>query len=292
MPADFLPNILGGLTEALVGAFFGFLIAYFAFGLQRTQKTIEYDVFSMPLLRFKPTQKHALSVSVDKWVLTNEEADKGIPVPIDSAYGFEINLLNIGNVPIEKPNIEIRLDESAKIVEYETQPTSRPGYEVEAQKDTLEPNVLRVLVPFVNRRERVLIRVISTGNASRKCKVDVVGLGIKQRSRRPTRGLIWTMGGLLIALVMFSIAMFVLYSPGLLPSSIITFLGGRIETQTQTTTMVVYPLWLNAMVIIMLLVVMGVFMVRMLRSFVLEMRQKRLFPVRRWDWEEPSHRID
>ena len=97
---DVWPNVLGGLTEALVGGLIGFLIAYFAFRL-RTRKVVEYNVLSMPLLGFKPTPERPIVVSLDKAVLTGNEADTGDFVEVDSAYGFEVEVQNVGNQPIE-----------------------------------------------------------------------------------------------------------------------------------------------------------------------------------------------
>jgi len=112
--------------------------------------------------------------------------------PVDNAYGFEIDLMNIGNKDIDKPIIEIHLDSSAKIIEFETVPLSTDGYEVEISKGKGHPNII-VKPAYINQGKRFLVRIISTGNPNRKCKVDVRGTGIDYHPRRISRTVKWLM---------------------------------------------------------------------------------------------------
>src|SRR2546423_12475619 len=116
------------VAVAIIGALVGGLFTIAAVFLQRSRKVITYEISSMPFLRFKPLD-NTLRISVDKSVLSGNLADKGTFEHVNNAFGFQISLLNEGNQDIEKPNIEIRLDKTAKIVSYEIQPSSRPGYD-------------------------------------------------------------------------------------------------------------------------------------------------------------------
>lgn len=113
-----MSDLLGKLLVALAAAVLGLLSAY----LLRKRKIVEYDVSSMTLLKFKPKKERPLIVSFDKSVLTGNEEDKGVQVPVSSAYGFEVDVMNIGNEDITNISVEIRLNESAKVIEYETHP--------------------------------------------------------------------------------------------------------------------------------------------------------------------------
>lgn len=239
---DVWPNVLGGLTEALVGGLIGFLIAYFAFRL-RTRKVVEYNVLSMPLLGFKPIPERPILVSVDKAILTGNEADTGDFVEVDSAYGFEVEVQNVGNQPIENCIIEIQLDEQAQIIEFETQPDSRPGFPITTERDSTHHNVLRISPPYINAKDTVLARIISTGNASRDCEVDVIGLAVRVRKRTELREMIWPMAVMFLTMVIVGI----FYSPQWWPSMrpviepLVELLGGKMKQSFRPAL----PIWLQ-----------------------------------------------
>lgn len=193
------------IMAALIGVIGGGVFTITAVFLSRGRKIVSYDIKSMTLLRFKPLGG-LLRISVDKSTLSGDSSDKDTFVEINNAYGFQITFLNVGNEDIEKPNLEIRLDKAAKIVSYELVPTSRPGYDVAAQKDTNQLNTLRVLVPFINKKEKLMLRIISTGNISKKCTVNVLGLGIKCKKRMNEKGLIIAAIGVAVSLLMLVIA--------------------------------------------------------------------------------------
>lgn len=172
---DVLPNILGGLTEGLVGALVGFLGAYALLRLQRSRKKIEYNVSSVPLLGYRPVTGSPLSVAVDRFALTHEEADKEVFSPVNSAYAFSINLKNTGNEVVTQPVVKVTLDSSAKIVQYETKPETGPGYEITKHEDRSKPNVLHLTIPFINRNADFLITVFSVENSGNECNVNITG---------------------------------------------------------------------------------------------------------------------
>lgn len=247
---DVWPNVLGGLTEALVGGLIGFLIAYYAFRL-RTRKLVEYNVLSMPLLGFKPIPERPILVSVDKAVLTGNEADTGDLVEVDNAYGFEVEVQNVGNQPIENFIVEIQLDEQAEIIEFETQPDSRPGFPITTERDSIHHNVLRISPPYINAKDAVLARIISTGNASRDCEVDVIGLAVRVRKRAELRETIWPMAAIYLLMAIIFIA----YSPQQWPSirqviePLVEPLGGKIKQVYR----VVLPMWLQLILFLLFL---------------------------------------
>jgi hypothetical protein len=95
--------------------------------------------------------------------------------------------VSIGNEPVEKPSVEICLDEKANILKYDTQPPSRPGYAITGQIDPLKRNVLLLSLPYINKGEEFSISIVSTGNERSECKVNILGLGVRARSRPPDR---------------------------------------------------------------------------------------------------------
>jgi len=184
------PEIKSAIVQVLGGAIFGALIAYFAFALQRKRKVLEYIVFAMPLVRFTPEKQRNLSLAVDEFVLTGDEASKGTLVPVNNAFGFEIEILNMGNEEIVEPSIEVRLHDSAKIIEYETKPTSETAYRVSINRESSSPNLVRIVPQYLNKRERLLIRLISTDNANLECHVKIRGMGIISRPYGTVRKLV------------------------------------------------------------------------------------------------------
>jgi hypothetical protein len=236
-----LPEVLGGLTEGLLGLVGGFLIAYFVFRLQGHRKIIEYEVMSMPLLRFSPRAESTLSVTVDKSAMTGRNDDRGVQVPVKSVYGFEITVVNVGNVAIEDPTVEVYLDTKAEILEYQI-PSPRPGYLIATHTDMSVRNEIRFSPPYINSHETLVLRVISTGNATRGCLVNVLGVGIQSRSRPSDRKALLkcALGTLLPALVLAVVSSLLHQIPGPLAAA----LGGR--QQTVTTMIAHFPWWVEA----------------------------------------------
>jgi hypothetical protein len=227
-----MTNIVGGLIVAAFASLLTFMLTMSV----RKRKVVQFNVFSMPLLRFIPRKERTLAVSVDKALLTGKADDKGQLAPIISAYGFEIEIQNVGNEDITDASIEIRLDESAKIIEYETNPAPQKNYEVSLERHGTSPNVVQVLVPYINRGQRLLVRLISTENISRECHVDIRGLGIQIRYFPG----VWRALRIAVALVpigMF-LAVFKMF-PGFFES-----LGVRTEMRTYVSAEPRIPMWL------------------------------------------------
>jgi hypothetical protein len=176
--------VLGGLTDGVVGAVLGFLLAYLLFRLTQKRKLVEYSVSSISLLRLKPSVDSVLTVSVSKESLTGDPADHNEILSLNTVYGFQI-LLDVGNEDIEKiDDIEIRFDTAAKIVRCETDPISTTGYTITTQKDPAHLNMLRLSVPYLNAKASMVIRLITTENANSSCAVMVHGVGIRTRPAR------------------------------------------------------------------------------------------------------------
>ena len=184
MSADNISAILGGLTDGIVGAFLGFVGAYILFKLTQRQKIIEYEVSSISLLKLNLKVDDTIIVSVKKSILTGKKVDEGEIVQlIGGVYGFQISLTNIGNEDIEKiDNFEISFDKSTKIIKCETEPISTKGYDIQVERDEVLPNVLRVFVPYINAKEQIIIRIITTENKNSQCMISAHGVGIKTRS--------------------------------------------------------------------------------------------------------------
>jgi hypothetical protein len=264
------------LQTAIISSSITFLgtlfITLLAIKLQRGRKVIQYTIKSMPLLRFKPMEG-TLSISVDKFILTNEESDKGTSQQINNTYGFQIDLFNVGSEDIEKPNIEITLDPTAKIVGYETQPANRPGYEVNLQRINSQPNVLRVLFPFVNRGEPVTIRLISTDNATKQCKVGVLGLGIHAKVGHPDRSLLLLLLPILIPL---TLALLLL----LPPNSAIIYLVGHENSRA------ILPDWFTLLFLLISLVTFAIPVINLIRVMITRFKKSEI------EWEDKEVQLD
>lgn len=229
-----MSSVYTAIISALVGGICTLIITLIAIKVQRGKKIIEYSVVSMPLFRFKPIEG-ALTILVDKHILTNNEIDKGKSSEIDNAFGFQVELFNVGNEDIENPNIEITLDRSAKIVGYEIQPTAKPGYDIKLHQDNSNPNIVRFQVSYINKNSRLIIRLISTENLDRECKVEVVGLGIRTLRHSNFRAY------MVLAMVMILPILVLIILNFLVPDSVILQIGGQYEISKIAR----YPLWVH-----------------------------------------------
>ncbi len=191
---------------------------------------------------------------------------------ICNVYGFQVTLHNSGNHHVDNPQIEIILHESGQIVEYETQPEDRPGYRVTVDRDDQEKNVLRVRCPYINPGNRLVVRLISTNNVTRDCKVNVLGAGVRTRRRRMLRRVLVPQ----LAWLSFLVFMFIFYSvqPGEWPSDLmLRYLGAHVETQS----VVLFPSWLRRAMSI----IGGLLLVWSMHSFENVLTRTRM----RGDWD-------
>lgn len=140
----------------------------------RRRKVIETSYLSTPLVN--PEQIGPLSVSVDKVFLTGQDGDKNASVQVSSAYSFVINIQNIGIDHIDAPDIDIKLNESASIVQYRIQ--SPALFEDRIRIEKRAPNHLRITPDFLNSRNDLLFSIISINNTSELCEIFVIGRGI------------------------------------------------------------------------------------------------------------------
>ena len=264
------PELQGALAGAIVAGITTFLLMR----LQRQRKVIEYEAVSMPLLRFRPRAGSTLSVTVDKSALTGKDDDEGVQVPVKSVYGFEINLVNVGNAAIEDPTVEIYLDRRAKILEFAT-PPPRPGYQIDTHMDMSAQNEIRFSIPYINSRETLVLRVISTGNATRGCLVNVLGVGIQSRRRPSTRrALLKVILSLVLPALALAVLSILLHQ---MPGPLVAALGG--SRQTVTTMVAHFPWWVEATWIAAFLALCVVGMIRTWRITGRSLRESR----RSWD---------
>jgi hypothetical protein len=245
-PVDPTPQIIG----ALIGGFFGILGTVLAFRLNQKRKVIIYEVVSIPLLRFTPGEKSPLQVLVRKSLLT-PGAPENETEPVTSAYGFEIRCTNDGNQSITAPVIAIALNKSARILQADVSPNNPIGYKVRIDHDEKEPYKINISVPYLNSTDTFTIHLLSTGNTNRQCDVNILAqeIVVKELNVEP---LIWRNIGLLalvpVIILVTGIAVF--------NSSLRLALGG---TPTKVgISGVDGPLWLDALVILGILVMLGI----------------------------------
>jgi hypothetical protein len=274
MQADPTPQVIGALVSAVLGSGLG----YFFARLQTKRKIVEYSVNSMRLIRFKRTENRPISISVMASALTGKDSDGLMQIPINDAYGFEILLKNIGNDVAERLNIEFHLDSEARIVEYEIQPESSPGYEVTVNKDLDRLNVIHAYIPFLSERERVLIRLISTGNRDRLCDVTVRSPGVNYRPERAIWNRIRPMLVPLAVLVAVSVIMILsVVMPKDTMLAVAPYIGATVQTRERTY--LDFPLWLNTIIII------GLAIATISYVFVIVRASKEMRRIATADWD-------
>ena len=232
-------NIVVGLVLVIVSA----TLTFFFTKLLEKKKVVDYDIFSMSLLRFTANKDRSLVVSADKSLLTGKKEDKGQHVPVNNARVFTVVVRNVGSDDITDASIDIQLDKSAKIIEYETNPASQTNYKVTFEKDAA--NTLRVFIPYINRRDQFATRVICTDDARGTCEVDIRGLGIKIRRNRGK----WI---LVQIFALMGIPFLTIVIASSFPE-LVAALGVTKETVTETYEITHIPTWL--------MVAMGVFVI-------------------------------
>lgn len=170
-----------GLLIAITGALVGAVSTYIVSLLLRPRKIIEFSTSSISLLRLNPQAESVVSITVKKSILTGNESDEEETVSLKSVYGFQVNLFNVGNEDIDKlDDIEIRFDKSAKIIKCETEPIATKSYMIGVQKDT-QQNICHVSLPYFNKHEQLVIKLITTENEDSSCFVKAHGLGVITR---------------------------------------------------------------------------------------------------------------
>jgi hypothetical protein len=273
------PNIVAGIVQAIVAGLIGFLVAYLGFRWRQHRAIVEYETFSMPLLRLKQTQMSPMVVSVDKSLLTASEDDKGQLVQVDSAYGYEVEVQNIGNQAISDCTIEIELDKDAKIIVFETHPLSRPGYDIKTERDDKRLNVLRVTPPYINKKEEVVVRLTSTGNSSRRCNVNVLGKDLRVRKRALSY---WGMFSTMLALlaIVSLLAAIRAAPPG---NPVIDWAVEVLHAEVRQETRIDWPSWLD---IVSLVPILSVYVAVIWVTFSRMRKQQRRQEV--WEATEKS----
>jgi hypothetical protein len=236
---------------------------------RRKKKILEYSVMMLPLIMFTPSSRRALTVTVNKWYLTRDEADEGVPKVVNRVYGTRIVLHNVGDDTIINPWIEVRLDPSATIVESEVWPKSKPGYEHKLKEPT-KPNLFYVQVPYINQHEYVQIRLISIENADSTCLVSVMGSGV---TTRPTYGIRREIEATVSELLPMIIWVILVITLDFAPAPILAFIGS--QHVSETVSRLKHPWWIWAITFC----VIGISIVRYIVNSV---RRSMQFMDERW----------
>lgn len=267
------------VTAAIIAVILGAAVGVIGERLRQRHKLIEYEVQFMPLLRFRPTTTHSVTVTVDKAMLTGNDADRGTTVTVSSVYGFQVELFNAGNEDVNQPQFEITLDKNAKIIEYATEPESSNAYEIDINYDANKPNNLLVKVPHLNRGDSMLIRLISVENTTPACKVNPIGYGLGNRPRSLNRELLYALVWLI---PFFAYAVFISSGANWLSPSIINDLGATIETRKVLR----FPFQVEAVIYLVIFIPFLVGMLILYTTVTIQNIQRRYG----WDWRRPSNR--
>lgn len=234
------------------------------------RKIVEYQTYSMPLLRFK---RDIITLTVPASRMAGVDPNDQTPLGIDNVYGFEVRFANIGHEGVQNPELMIALDPSATILDYDTMPGSSSARTVTIQRDPQNLNILRVTPQYISQGETILVSMVSTGNKDRTCKVKVTGLDVRDRESR--QRVLSNMIPMFLVLVLIYIGALV---PAIMPKRALAAFGFGFKTETTTTT--VAPLWIIVL-FIFLLVTVGFYFVRgMINFIVTEMRRDK-------SWDAP-----
>ena len=187
MPRHAVPHLFLGLTDLATGVVLRLATTHLAAILGRRRKRIEHQVVAAPLWELAPNARCGVHIIVRETTKSQDRAAKWRSVPIRTAYVFEVSFHNVGSETVLPLTVEIYLDQSATIVAWGTRPKSRPGYEVIQLGNDSEPNVVRVVAPFINRGDLFIVGVLSVGNRSTVCRVRVLGPGVQTGTLPPLR---------------------------------------------------------------------------------------------------------
>jgi hypothetical protein len=250
MPPDLFPPIVGGLTDGLVGGILGFCAAYYAYVVQKKNKILEYNITSIPFTLWHNPSSKSIKVIVDKNLITGNDEDSGEIVEVSNALVYFVSISNVGNAHIGKFSLEIKLDVSEKILSWDTEPESRPGYEIIHSENNSSTHILNISIPFINIGDKLSIRLVSAGD-KQNCDVYVFAPEVKLRPLNLSRETIMT-GAKMIVYAFLLVP--VVYSGFLVPGFIAKSLGGK-ATRT-TIYSYSYPGWLKILLFALFILVL------------------------------------
>jgi hypothetical protein len=177
VPANPIPQIIQAVLVVLLTIIATRLVDRFT----KKKRVISYDVISIPLIRFTPSEKRGFQLLVQRALLEPGVTDPTQAVPVTNAFGFEIRCTNESDEEIKEPVIAIALHPATKIIETEVHPNHPVGYNVQITPDASDFHKLNVIPPHINAKETLVIRIVSTGNEDRTCDVVVHAPGVKGR---------------------------------------------------------------------------------------------------------------
>jgi hypothetical protein len=235
------------ITAAILGALAGFLLSAIYDLWRRQRKIVEWECNAISLLANDKARTGDMHLVIDKSLVSGNPDHRGVNEPVNNAYVFLVELRNVGNVALEKINAVIELDDTARIVKCDTQPSSLPGYVLEPK---IKDNRLSCEIPLLNSRgsfSEVMFEIVSIENSGEKCELRLIGNDVEERQRRSTAGMrmsnaMFGMTGALCAAIVIWLAVLVdrLTGSGLL-SSPQTFQFGTAGLAVFTIVMMV--LW-------------------------------------------------
>src|SRR5919199_1881682 len=134
--------------------------------------------------------QRVMFLTVPASLLPGSDPNNRSLVQIDNAYLFEITFTNVCHEGVASPELLITLDPAATILDFDCAPASRVARPITIERDQQYRNVLRVLPAFISRGEKLVVNLVSTGNASRTCRVGITGLDVQARDAHKTRGVL------------------------------------------------------------------------------------------------------
>ena len=207
---------------------------------QGKRLAIEYAHTLMPLIGHAQGVGSLATWRVDTVSSRENEQEPEDFRPVESAYGFVAQIANTGNAVVARPFIEIAVDRSAQIVDFETEPRSSQGNSIDLGIDPDAGYRLCGHVEFINPGTALRVKLISIDNLGDSCDVSVVSPSLSVREANIDKSIRFIMLGLVLAMVPLLVwgAIGVL-AQHVLSDEVASTLGYEIRVESLRTT----PLW-------------------------------------------------
>ena len=194
-----------GIVASVLVTFAG---SYWLFVLQRKRTELGFQVLSANVLIPGPPEE----TPDIKLLVRSKLIDPGISEEfseVAEVLGFRVLLKNTGTEPLEKQSVTIDLEEPAVTLSANIERKPDFGEQsVEIQTQWGAPHRTRLLVPFLNPKEEVVLSLQSINNEGKTCAVSAgaPGLIYYDIGRRATRQLAVRMAGMVSLLVLSAAA--------------------------------------------------------------------------------------
>jgi hypothetical protein len=158
--------VIGALVAAVGATLGGLYLARWQAGRREAYYTVEST--SLSPFDERGGKPGPLTITVDKSLLTDSDADAGQREPVENAYVTRVFVKNIGNRTIENLALRLVLDEAAHILKTYGGPSLGAGYRMEGDIDDDYPNRADFRLPYLNAGDAFLVNALSVCDGRKK----------------------------------------------------------------------------------------------------------------------------